>query len=159
VAERKGRILRICWETNGSMHPGLLDEMIELALGSGGCIKFDLKAWDENLHKALTGIPNRRTLENFRRAGEKAGTRPDPPLVIASTLLVPGYVEEEEVRSLARFIASINPEIPYSLLGFYPHFFMSDLPFIPRSTAEKCLQAAREEGLKAVKIGNIHLVR
>ncbi len=159
LAEKKGKILRICWETNGSMHPGLLDEMIDLALGSGGCIKFDLKAWDENLHRALTGITNRRTLENFRRAGEKAGTRPDPPLVIASTLLVPGYVEEEEVRSLARFIASANPEIPYSLLAFYPHFYMADIPLVPRSTAEKCLQAAREEGVRNLRLGNTHLLR
>jgi pyruvate formate lyase activating enzyme len=159
LAEKKRKILRICWETNGSSHPGLLDEMIDLALGSGGCIKFDLKAWNENLHKALTGVTNRRTLENFRRAGQKAETRPDPPVVIASTLLVPGYVEEEEVRSLARFIATVNPEIPYSLLAFYPHFFMSDLPFIPRSTAEKCLQAAREEGVRNVRLGNALLLR
>jgi pyruvate formate lyase activating enzyme len=68
-------------------------------------------------------------------------------------------VEEEEVRSLARFIASINPEIPYSLLAFYPHFSMSDLPFLQRSTAEKCLQAAREEGVRNVRLGNIHLLR
>ena len=158
AAKQKG-ILRICWETNGSMHPGLLDEMIQIALESGGCIKFDLKAWDENLHKALTGITNRRTLENFRRAGERSRTRPVPPLLIASTLLVPSYVEEEEVRSLARFIASVNPEIPYSLLAFHPRFYMSDLPFILRSTAERCFQVAREEGVENVRLGNIGLLR
>jgi pyruvate formate lyase activating enzyme len=80
-------------------------------------------------------------------------------LVIASTLLVPGYVKEEEVRSLARFIASINPEIPYSLLAFYPHFSISDLPFKSRPTAEKYLQAAREEGARNLRLGNIHLLR
>jgi len=126
---------------------------------TGGCLKFDLKAWDENLHRALTGITNRRTVENFARAGKKIGLRPAPPLLIASTLPVPGYIDEGEVRSLARFIASINPDIPYSLLAFYPHFYMSDMPFIPKATAEKCLKAAREEGLKNVKIGNIHLLR
>ncbi len=82
-----------------------------------------------------------------------------PPLLIASTLIVPGYVEEDEVRPIARFIASISPDIPYSLLAFYPHFYVSDLPFIPKATAEKCLKAAREEGLKNVKIGNIHLLQ
>ena len=159
LAQRKEEILRICWETNGSMNERLLGEMVQLALDSGGCIKFDLKAWDENLHKALTGVTNRRTLENFKRAGEKIGSRPVPPLLIASTLIVPGYVEEDEVRPIARFIASINPDIPYSLLAFYPHFYMSDLPFISKSTAEKCLKASREEGLKNVKIGNIHLLQ
>jgi pyruvate formate lyase activating enzyme len=38
------RILRICWETNGSMGPQLLDKMLTLSLESGGCVKFDLKA-------------------------------------------------------------------------------------------------------------------
>jgi pyruvate formate lyase activating enzyme len=155
---RKERVLRICWETNGSMHRGLLDEMIKLSLDSGGCIKFDLKAWDENLHIALTGISNKRTIENFSRVGEKIGRRPVPPLLIASTLLVPGYIDEEEIKSLGRFIVSINPEIPYSLLAFHPHFYMSDLPLTPKSTAQRCLKAAREAGLKNVRIGNLHLL-
>jgi pyruvate formate lyase activating enzyme len=141
------------------MHRGFLDEMIELSLHSGGCIKFDLKAWDENLHKALTGITNRRTLENFARAGEKTGLRPVPPLLIASTLLVPGYIDEEEVRNLSRFIAKASPDIPYSLLAYYPHFDMSDLPLTSRALAEACAAAAREEGLTNVKIGNVHLLR
>jgi pyruvate formate lyase activating enzyme len=132
--------------------------MIDLSLQSGGCIKFDLKAWDENLHRVLTGATNKRTLENFSRAGEKIPLRLVPPLLIASTLLVPGYIDEEEIRNIARFIASINPDIPYSLLAFYPHFYMSDLPLTTRIFAEKCLTTAQEEGLKNVRIGNKHLL-
>lgn len=158
LERNKGRILRICWETNGSMHPELLDEMIELSLQSGGCIKFDLKAGDENLHRALTGVTNKRTLENFSRAGEKISHRAVPPLLIASTLLVPGYIDEKEVRNIAHFIASINPDIPYSLLAFYPHFYMTDLPLTTKVLAERCLKAAQEEGLKKVKMGNVHLL-
>ncbi|MEW6214717.1 MAG: radical SAM protein [Nitrospirota bacterium] len=158
IEENKGRILRICWETNGSMHKGLLDRMIELSLNSGGCIKFDLKAWDENLHIALTGNTNKRTLENFSRVGEKIGVRPIPPLLIASTLLVPGYIDENEIRGIARFIASINPDIPYSLLAFYPHFYMSDMPLISKASALRCLRTAQEEGVKNVRIGNVHLL-
>ncbi|HET6513949.1 MAG TPA: radical SAM protein [Thermodesulfovibrionales bacterium] len=139
----KGRILRICWETNGSMAPGLLSEMTELALSSGGCIKFDLKAWDDNLHTVLTGNTNKRTLENFARAGEKTGLRTVPPLLIANTLLVPGYVDEVEIRNIARFIASIDPAIPYSLLAFYPHFYMADMPMTEKALAEECLGIAR----------------
>jgi pyruvate formate lyase activating enzyme len=154
----KGRILRICWETNGSMHEKHLDRITEVALNSGGCIKFDMKAWNENLHVALTGSSNRRTILNFRRAGDKIKLRPVPPLLIASTLLVPGYVDEDEVRSIARFIASVNPEIPYSLLAFYPHFYMPDLPLTSRNLAMSCLEAAQEEGLQNVRIGNLHLL-
>jgi pyruvate formate lyase activating enzyme len=72
--------------------------------------------------------------------------------------LVPGYVDEEEVGSLASFIASLNPEIPYSLLGFHPNFYMDDLPRTSRRQADRCFRAAKEAGLKKVKIGNIHLL-
>lgn len=155
---KKGEILRICWETNGSMHGDLLDRLLDVALTSGGCIKFDLKAWDETLHKALTGITNQRTLENFARAGTKISQRTSPPLLIASTLLVPGYIDTDEVRNIARFIASINTEIPYSLLGFYPHFHMADLPATQKTLADQCLSVAHEEGLENVRLGNIHLL-
>jgi pyruvate formate lyase activating enzyme len=118
----------ICWETNGSAHPRLLDRAVELSLRTGGCIKFDLKAFDSNLHLALTGVSNQRTLENFSRVALRSAERPDPPLLIAATLLVPGYVEAEEVGRIARFIAGLDPGIPYALLGFHPHFFVPDLP-------------------------------
>ena len=157
-ARRRDRILRICWETGGAMHPSLLRDAATLAIDSGGCIKFDLKAWDENLHIALTGITNRRTLDNFQWAGSQLSRRLTPPPVLASTLLVTGYIDEEEVRHIARFIASVDPDIPYSLLGFYPNFFMNDLPKTSRALAEKCRAIAQAEGLKRVKIGNSHLL-
>ncbi len=152
------RILRICWETNGSMSPKMLDQMAQLSLESGGCIKFDLKAWDENLQRALTGVSNRRTLSNFARAAELIRERPDPPLLIASTLLVPGYVDAEEAGQIAAFVASFDPSIPYSLLGFHPQFYMDDLPITSREHARRCEEAARSAGLTRVNIGNAHLL-
>jgi pyruvate formate lyase activating enzyme len=152
------RPLRICWETNGSVNPDLLNEMVDLSLQSGGCIKFDLKAWNDNVHRALTGFANKRTLENFRRAFARWSERPDLPLLVASTLLVPGYVDEEEVRAIARFLASLSDEIPYSLLGFHPQFYMHDLPSTSREHAQACLDAAHAAGLKRVRIGNVHVL-
>jgi len=154
-----GRILRICWETNGSMHPSLLRQAAAIALDSGGCIKIDLKAWDEGLHLALCGVSNRRTLENFRLLAEYARARPSPPLLVASTLLVPGFVDRQEVSRLAGFIASVDPDIPYSLLAFAPQFMMSDLPTTSRRHAEECLAEAKARGLKRVRIGNVNLLR
>jgi pyruvate formate lyase activating enzyme len=156
--KRKGAILRFCWETNGSMQERLLDEMVNLAIGSGGCIKFDLKAWDETLHVALTGVTNRRTLDNFSRAAGSIKKRPIPPLLVASTLLVSGYIDEEEVRKIAEFIVSIDRDIPYSLLAFHPHFRMADLERTPRTLALGCWQAAKDAGLERVRLANVHLL-
>lgn len=156
--DRPGRILRFCWETNGSMHPTLMDRMFEMALSSGGCVKFDLKAWDETVHVALTGVSNARTLGNFARAAGKAAGRSVPPPLVASTLLVPGYVDEIEVRGIARFLASLDPGIPYRLLAFHPCFFLHDLPRTPARLAKRCLEEAAGSGLTNVSVGNLHLL-
>lgn len=140
------------------MNSALLDHMIDLSLESGGCIKFDLKARDDTLHKALTGCTNRRTLENFSRVARKTSLRPVPPLLIANTLLVPGYIDEIEIEAISRFIASIDPTIPFSMLAYYPHFLMADLPRTSHRFADRCLAIARAQGLKNVRIGNIHLL-
>jgi pyruvate formate lyase activating enzyme len=132
--------------------------MAEVSLESGGCVKFDLKAFDEGLHLALTGASNRRTLENFRRAASRTAERRRPPLVVACTLLVPGYVDAEEVGRISRFIAEIDSTIPYVLLGFHPHFFVPDLPRTSRRHARDAEEAARSAGLTRVRIGNRHLL-
>ena len=154
----RGRILRICWETNGSMNPALLDEILELSLKSGGCIKFDIKAWNDALHTALCGVSNHRTKENFERAARWSRKRQEVPLLIASSLLIPGYIDEEEVREISRWIASLNPEIPYALLAFHPQFFFKDLPVTSKEMAFRCKEVAEEEGLKRARIGNLHLL-
>lgn len=159
------RGVTVCWETNGSMHPRLLNCAVDLSLESGGCVKFDLKAFDENLHLALTGVSNQSTLENFRRAAARiperraqGGEQGAVPLVVAATLLVPGYVDAEEVGRIAQFIARIDPDIPYSLLGFHPHFFLPDLPRTSVRHAAEAEAAAHAAGLTRVHLGNRHLL-
>lgn len=151
-------ILRICWETNGAMKEPYLRFISELSLHSGGCIKFDLKAWDEKIHLALCGVTNRQTLDNFRKLAKRSQERPSPPFLIASTLLVPGYVDEKEISYIAGFIAGLNPDIPYSLLAFHPHFYLKDLPTTSRAHAQRCKEAAEREGVRHVHIGNLHLL-
>ncbi|MCE5306283.1 MAG: radical SAM protein [Acidobacteriales bacterium] len=148
----------VCWETAGTSNPKMSDLALQLSLESGGCIKFDLKAFDAVLHTVLTGGSNRRSLENFARAARQASERLDPPLVVVSTLLIPGYVDAEEVARIAGLIASLDPGIPYSLLGFAPHFYMADLPRTSVRHAEEAQAAARSAGLRNVHIGNRHLL-
>jgi pyruvate formate lyase activating enzyme len=154
----KGRILRICWETNGAMSKKHLEKMADLAIESGGCIKIDLKAWNESLHIALTGVTNRQTLANFKWLAQRISTRPEPPLLIASSLMVPGYIDAHEVALIARFIAELDTNIPYSLLGFHPDYRMTDLAPTSHELAQACLDAARQAGLKRVTVGNEHLL-
>lgn len=163
VAERlealhRDKPVRICWETNAGMHPDLLREMARFSLETGGCVKVDLKGWSPKIHEALCGFPNHRVLENFALLARWSLQRPEPPLLVASTLLVPGYVGVEEVGRLASFIAGLNPDIPYSLLGFAPQFVMDDFPTTSRRDAEACLHAAKKAGLRRVRLANRHLL-
>ncbi len=121
-------------------------------------MKFDLKAFNENLHIALTSGSNQRTLENFSTAAERFSERPSPPPLVASTLLVPGYVDAEEVGHIANFIARLNPDIPYALLAFHPNFVMHDLPLTSKGHAQSALETAKAAGLTNVRLGNIHLL-
>jgi pyruvate formate lyase activating enzyme len=152
------RGLRICWETAGTSSPDLLERAALFSLETGGCVKFDLKAFTDPLHVALTGSSNRRTLSNFARMTELCAERSNGPLLVASTVLVPGYVDAREVKRIARFIAEWDPETPYSLLAFAPAYLMSDLPPTSAAHAKEALQAARDAGLKNVRIGNEHLL-
>lgn len=147
-----------CWETNGTARPGLMDRAFDLALASGGCVKIDLKARDEVLHRVLTGASNEYTLENVVRAAARFDERPDPPPLVVSTLLVPGYVDVEEVKRIAGFLAERNAAVPYVLLGFAPHFLFPDLPRTSVRHAQEAEAAARAAGLNSVRIGNRHLL-
>jgi pyruvate formate lyase activating enzyme len=160
AARRKnpGRILRICWETNGASHPSALKAMTRLSVKSGGCIKIDLKAWNPETHRALCGCDNTKILDNFARAAEWCSERSSPPPLVASTPLIPGYVDEEEVYGLASYIARINPDIPYALLAFAPQFLMDDSPTTSAAQAYACLEAAKRAGLTRVRLGNEHLL-
>ncbi|HEC80489.1 MAG TPA: radical SAM protein [Firmicutes bacterium] len=157
-AKEEKRVLRICWETNGSMSTRIARQIMEIALRSGGIIKFDIKCADENLHFALTGVSNRQAWKNLRALSEYIPQRPSPPPLVVSTLLVPGYVDEDEVGEIARRVAVINPDIPYSLLAFYPCHKMSDLPTTSKRHASRCYEVAQEAGLTRVHLANLHLL-
>jgi pyruvate formate lyase activating enzyme len=159
AAQDAGRRLRICWETNGAMADPWLKPLLASSLESGGVIKFDLKAFSEEIHLALCGVSNSQTLQNFAALARHLGERPEVPLLCASTLMVPGYVDLEEIHGLARLIASLNPDIPYSLLGFHPHFYLNDLPVTSREFALQAEMVAREAGVKRVHLGNLHLLK
>jgi len=153
-------IMRICWESNGSMPWSLARACGELALESGGCIKFDLKVKNENLHKALTGSSNKNTFDNFKRLYDAFNDeRQSPPLLVASTLMVPGYVEAVEVAEIAEFLAGLDKSIPYSLLVFHPDFNMSDMGITTKQNVAACKKAAEKAGLQRIHVGNMFLLQ
>ena len=64
----------------------------------------------------------------------------------------------KEVSRIAHFVAGLDPDIPYALLGFHPHFFIPDLPRTSVRHAEEAEAAAKAAGLTRVRVGNRHLL-
>ena len=139
----------ICWETNGNFSKKILPKIAEV---TDGIIKFDLKAWNESIHYALCGVGNKNSFENFEWLAKHCS-------VAASTLLVPYYITADEIYEIANFIASIDENIPYSLLAFYPCYKMYDMPYTSKKQALECYNAAKKAGLKRIRIGNVHLLK
>ncbi|MEO0185502.1 MAG: radical SAM protein [candidate division WOR-3 bacterium] len=159
ILERKRhKKFRVCWETNGSVSPQYTKQWTDIALATNGCIKIDFKAFSEELNIALCGSSNKNTKENIKLVADHMKERGKPPLLIVSTLLIPGYIDEYEITEMARFLSSINTEIPWSFLGFYPHFYFNDLPRTSRKHAEQALQIAKDYGMKNTHTGNVHLL-
>jgi len=151
----QNRILRICFEWNGAGNRTLVEQAAELALESGGNIKFDLKCRTESLSMGLSGVSNQRSFENFERLFRKYGDkRRNVPLLTAATPLVSGYVDDHEVDAISRFLADLDRNIPYSLLVFHPDFMMDDLPVTPFHQVKDCYEAAKKH-LTRVNIGNL----
>ncbi|MEM3437789.1 MAG: radical SAM protein [Nitrososphaerales archaeon] len=154
----KDRVLRICFEWNGCGHPSLVRKAAELAFRSGGNIKFDLKCFNENMSLALSGVSNRQAFNNFEMiAHDFYSLRKDLPVLTATTLMIPGYVDEYEVEEIVRFIANLDRRIPYSLLVFHPDFLMKDLPITPIDQALRCYKVAKKY-LERVNVGNLNLL-
>ncbi len=60
-------------------------------------------------------------------------------------------------RFSARFIAGLDKDIPYSLLGFHPDYLLTDLPPTPREQVDECYNEARRH-LSRVNVGNLQLL-
>jgi pyruvate formate lyase activating enzyme len=152
------RILRICFEWNGCGNAHLAERAAELALKSGGNLKFGLKCHDPSLSLALSGVENSSAFANFEAIYEKFyKERKNLPVLTATTLMVSGYTDGDEVEQVSKFIAEIDRSIPYSLLVFFPHHMMNDLPITPIAQVKECYKAARRH-LKRVNVGNLSLI-
>jgi len=153
----KNRLVRVCYETNGNISKKWLDKIAVTIERTGGTFKFDLKAVTPQIYQTLTGVDNAVVLSNFRELAISRRKK-EGEFLVASILLVPGYIDITEVRTVCSFIAECDPTIPTVLLGFYPHHAMRDLPRTSKNHAKTALETAKEEGLGNVRIGNIGLL-
>ncbi|BAW32037.1 MAG TPA: radical SAM protein [Methanothermobacter sp.] len=102
----------------------------------------DLKTLDDKKHKWYTGYSNKKVLKNIKTIQENAK-------LIIKTLYIPGFIEEDEIKKIAKYIASINPQIEYRINDFKTRHGISRNPTIKE--IEKAYKFAKKH-LKNVVI-------
>ncbi len=134
-------------ETNGY---GLTAKNLDLLQTTGvDAFWLDIKAWDQSIHRWLTGGTNKHILklpaEILRRG-----------LVLeVLSLYIPEVVAGDQLEMIARHLAAVDAHIPFTILAFFPEHRMGD--YRPPITAEmvNAYERAKTAGLHHVRLGNL----
>ncbi|MFA7230565.1 MAG: radical SAM protein [Victivallaceae bacterium] len=72
------------------------------------------KAWNEELHRQITGQEKSLIYDNFKAAFD-AGLQ-----MAANMVFVPGLVDIDQLEALAAWLGELSPEIPLHIMGYIP---------------------------------------
>ena len=129
--------------TNGT----LLQEPLKKLLPLIDAMNVDLKGFSEGYYRWLGG--DLETVKAFIKTSDEAGCH-----VEVTTLAVPGENDGgEEMDAEARWLASLNPEIPLHVSRFFPRYRVLDKPPTSVETVYALAETARRH-LKHVYEGN-----
>ena len=140
LAREKG--LKNVLVTNGSVTEKVLDEILPYI----DAMNIDLKGFSQEYYDYVGG--DLKTVKKFIEKAAKSCH------VEVTTLLVPGKnTDPEEIEELAKFLASIDPDIPLHLTRYFPRY-REVLPPTALAVMEKAREAARKH-LNRVVLGNV----
>jgi len=130
---------KVNFDTNGYMTEQSLERILRFTTS----ITYDLKAYREEVHLALTGASSKPVLRNAEYIGRHSKDR-----LWEYRILVIPKINEAEIRPLTEFIADIDPSLPVCFLAFRPNFALENHPGAGRSLMERCVDAAKNAGLE-----------
>lgn len=132
--------------TNGYMTA----EALEALRPSLDAANVDLKAFRDETYRKVCGSRLEPVLDSIRRMKELG------IWVEVTTLVVPGLNDgPAELEAIARFIASVDPDIPWHISRFHPDYEYTEAPATPVATLRAAADAGRGEGLRYIYVGNV----
>lgn len=144
LAHERG--LKNLFVTNGYMTPEALETINPYLDGAN----VDLKGFDDAKYRKVCGGKLEPVKESIRQMRELN------IWVEVTTLIIPTHNDSEtELRQIARFLAEVDPGMPWHVSAFYPQYKMKDLPPTSPSRIHKAVEIGKEEGLRYVYSGNI----
>lgn len=138
--------LRNVFVTNGYMTAEAL-EIISPYLDASNV---DLKSFNDQYYRQMCNARLGPVLDSIRKMKELN------IWVEITTLIVPGENDgEKELIGIAKFIADLDPDIPWHISRFHPDYQCLDKEITPIETLHKALSIGKAEGLRYVYIGNV----
>ena len=138
-ARKIGPETKVNFDTNGFLTMNSLKRVLKFTTS----ITFDIKAYNDDVHRALTGAPSEPVLRNAEYIAKHARDK----LWEYRILVVPGIVDVEEVQAVCEFIASIDPTLPVCFLVFRPNFVLDQCMGATWKLMDKVVEVARKAGL------------
>ncbi len=131
--------------SNGNATPEVLDYIRPHT----DLYKIDLKSFNDKNYRKLGGVLQ-HVLDSIEMVHEKGFW-----LEIVS-LLIPGFNDSnEELKSMAKFLADISPDIPWHVTAFHQNYKMHDPDNTPVETLIRAAEIGYETGLNYVYAGNL----
>jgi pyruvate formate lyase activating enzyme len=110
----------------------------------------DLKFFREEKYKKICKAKLQPVLDSIKKMKELN------IWVEVTTLVIPGENDSrQELQDMARFLASVDPDIPWHLSRFHPNYKYLDNEATPVETLRMARDIGREAGLNYIYVGNV----
>ncbi|MBI2808531.1 MAG: AmmeMemoRadiSam system radical SAM enzyme [Planctomycetes bacterium] len=137
--------LACAFVSNGNATPEVLDYLRPWIVA----YKVDLKSFDDRHYRTLGG-----TLDNITDTIRMIHERGIWLEIV--TLVIPGFNDSEsELRDIARFLVSIDRDIPWHVTAFHKDYHMTGPDATGPARLIRAAEIGAEEGLRFVYAGNL----
>jgi pyruvate formate lyase activating enzyme len=131
--------LKVNFDTNGYLTTASLEKVVKFTTS----ITYDIKAFNDEVHLALTGASSQPVLRNAKYIGRFAKDK-----LWEYRIMVIPKINEEEIEPLCRFIADIDADLPVCFLAFRPNYALEYHPGAAADLMNRCVNIAARSGLK-----------
>jgi pyruvate-formate lyase-activating enzyme len=131
--------IKVNFDTNGYMTKDSLNRILSFT----NSITFDLKAYDPDLFRALTGAEVEPVIRNLEHIVQRA-----PEKLWEVRVLVIPHLHDRDIEGLCNFLAGLDENLPLNFLAFRPNFVMNEHSWTSRKFMEQCILTAKKAGMR-----------
>jgi pyruvate formate lyase activating enzyme len=130
--------VKVNYDTNGFM----TEESLQRVLRFTTSITYDLRAVNDEVHRAMLGAPVQPILRNAAIVAQEKSK-----LWEFRVLIVP-EINEAEIEPICQFLTDLDPTLPVCFLAFRPNFVLENHPGAVSELMENAVQIAQRMGLR-----------